>query len=157
VRRCAAAFYVAPQQKISEHPFRYITKTSFVWSLIAPERIAHILCCFPEASVEGPSQRKGRNMLITRTRAIAAATAAALALTSLAATPASARPYYHHRGVGGAAVLGAVAGLFGTIATIAAREHYERHYGYGAYGPYAAPPPPAPYGYGYGPAPYEPY
>jgi len=96
-------------------------------------------------------------MLINRTRAIAAATAVALALTSLA-TPASARPFYHHRGAGGAAVLGAVAGLFGTIAAVAAREHYERNYGYGAYGPYyAPPPPPAPYGYGYGPAPYEPY
>ena len=38
-------------------------------------------------------------------------------------------------------VLGAVAGLFGTIATLAARDHYERHYGYGyGYGPYAPPP-----------------
>jgi len=84
-------------------------------------------------------------MRITRNRAIVAA---AIALTSTAAvTPASARPYYHHRGVGGAAVLGAVAGLFGTIATLAARDHYERHYGYG-YG-YAPPP----YGY-YGPGPY---
>jgi hypothetical protein len=93
-------------------------------------------------------------MRITRNRAIAAATAAAIALTSLAATPASARPYYHHRGIGGAAVLGAVAGLFGTIATLAARDHYERQYGYG-YGPYYAPPP-APYGY-YGHGPYYRY
>jgi hypothetical protein len=91
-------------------------------------------------------------MRITRHRAIAAATAAAIALTSLAVTPASARPYYHHRGVGGAAVLGAVAGVFGTIAALAARDRYERHY---AYGPYYAPPP-APYGY-YGPGYYGRY
>lgn len=85
-------------------------------------------------------------MRITRNRAIAAATAAAIAFTSLAATPAAASPY-HHRGAGNAIVLGAVAGLFGTIAALAARDHYARHYGYGPhYGPYA-PPPPARYGY----------
>jgi hypothetical protein len=90
-------------------------------------------------------------MRITRNRAIAAATAAAIALTSMAVTPAAASPYRSHRGPGGAAVLGAVAGLFGTIAAIAAHDHYARHYGYGPYyGPYAPPPPPVPYGaYGY--------
>ena len=87
-------------------------------------------------------------MRITRHRAIAAATAAAIAISSLAISPASARPY-HHRSAGGAAVLGAVAGVFGTIAALAARDRYERHYGYGPY--YA--PPPAPYGY-YGSGPY---
>jgi hypothetical protein len=79
---------------------------------------------------------------------MAAATAAAIALTSLGmtATSAEARSYRHyHRGPGGAVVLGAVAGLFGTIATLAARDHYYRHYGYGPY--YGQP---APYGY-YGP------
>jgi hypothetical protein len=88
-------------------------------------------------------------MRITRHRVLAAATAAAIALTSLAATPASAQPYRFHRGPGGALVLGAVAGLFGTIAALAARDHYVHQYGYGPYGaPYA--PPPAPYGtYGY--------
>jgi hypothetical protein len=45
-------------------------------------------------------------------------------------------------------VLGAVAGVFGTIAALAARDRYERHYGYSGYGPYYAPPP-APYGHGY--------
>jgi len=92
-------------------------------------------------------------MRITRHRVIAAATAAAIAHSSQAVSPASARPY-HHRGAGGAAVLGAVAGVFGTIAALAARHRYERDYGYGPY--YA--PPPAPYGYGYyGPDPYGRY
>jgi hypothetical protein len=81
-------------------------------------------------------------MAITRNRAIAAATAAAIALTSLAVTPASAHSYRYHRGAANAAVLGAVAGLFGTIATLAARDHYYRHYGYYRpyYRPYAPPP-----------------
>jgi hypothetical protein len=87
-------------------------------------------------------------MRITRNRAIAAATAAAIALTSMVVTPAAANPYHYHRGPGGAEVLGAVAGLFGTIAAIAAHDHYVRRYGYGPCdGPYAPPPPPVPYGY----------
>ena len=89
-------------------------------------------------------------MRITRHRAIAAATAAAIALTSMAITPASAGPYRHYnRGAGNAAVLGAVAGVFGLIATLAARKHYEHQYGYGGYAPA-----PAPYGYYGGPRPY---
>ena len=60
-------------------------------------------------------------MRLTRPRAIAAATAAAIALTSMAVTPASAGSYRHyHRGAGNAAVLGAVACVFGLIATLAA-------------------------------------
>jgi hypothetical protein len=65
-------------------------------------------------------------MFTTRHRAIAAATAAAIALSSMAITPAAAGPYrYSHRGGGNAAVLGAMAGVFGAIALLAARSHQE--------------------------------
>ena len=91
-------------------------------------------------------------MRITRHRAIAAVAAAAIAISSLAVSPASARPYHHHRSAGGVAGRGAVAGVFGTFAALAARDRYERLFGYGPY--YA--PPPASYGY-YGPGPYGRY
>ena len=59
---------------------------------------------------------------------------------------------HYHRGAGNAAVLGAVAGVFGAIALLAARDHYERQYGYAATAIRAYAPPPAPYGaYGHGP------
>ena len=74
-------------------------------------------------------------MLITKTRAISAAIAAALALTTFAATPASARPW--HRG--DAAAIAAFAGIAGTIAALAARDRYRD-------GPYVAAP--GPYYYG---------
>jgi hypothetical protein len=109
-------------------------------------------------------------------RAIAAAAAAAIALTSVALTPATAAPaakqQAHQQTMGSSqatdfsarrraprnhavdrAVLGAVAGLFGTIAVMAARDRYERRYRYGYYGnPYYGPPP---YAYRHGP--YYPY
>ncbi len=70
-------------------------------------------------------------------RAIAAAVAASIALP-LGLTPAAAEPLYgppiaappvtevHYRN-DGAAALGAFAAIAGTIATIAAAEHYRRH------------------------------
>ena len=74
-------------------------------------------------------------MRITRHRAIAAATAAAIALSSLASLRRSAGPYRHyHRGGGNAAVLGAVAGVFGLSRRWRRGDHYERQYGYGGYG-----------------------
>jgi hypothetical protein len=96
---------------------------------------------------------------------IAVASATAIALTTLSFSTAIAAPVSKHQSVAAAsnvdfnsrrrhhrgdrAVLGAVAGIFGTIATLAARDRYYRHYGYGPYyAPYA--PPPAPFGY-YGP------
>jgi nicotinic acid phosphoribosyltransferase len=116
-------------------------------------------------------------MRIRSHRAVAAAAAAAIALTSVAFTPAVAAPASKQQSVAAfqstdfssrrraprhraadRAVLGAVAGLFGTIAVLAARDRYERHYGYGYYGgPYYARPyyGPAPYAYRY--RPYYPY
>jgi hypothetical protein len=91
-------------------------------------------------------------MRITRNGAIAAAAAVAIALTSVA-TPASAGRYNRHRSAGNAAVLGAVAAVFGTIAAVAAQRQYERRYRYQAYDPYYGPPP-APYRHHYG---YRPY
>ncbi len=77
---------------------------------------------------------------------IAAALATAVVIGSLGINSAEARPRHYHRG--NAAAVGAVIGLFGTIAAIAAADSYrDRYYGGGYYGPYA-------YGPGYGYAPY---
>jgi hypothetical protein len=104
------------------------------------------------------------------TRLIAIATAAVMGLTTFSITPASAAPVPKkqaqtapdsvtdisaHRRYrrGNAAVVGAAAAIFGTIATIAAANAYrDRHrhhyYGYGPYyRPYYAP-------YAYAPHPY---
>ena len=95
-------------------------------------------------------------MRITRHRAIAAATAAAIALSSMAITPASAGPYRHyHRGAGNAAVLGAVAGVFGLIADAGGAQPLRAPVRLRRTAPYA--PPPAPYGYYGGPRPYYGY
>jgi len=87
-------------------------------------------------------------MSIKTNRAIAAAAAASIALTTLTLAPASAAPLTEvsYRHDGGAAALGAFAAIAGTIASIAAAEHY-RHQYYEpspyAYGPV--------YPYGYAP------
>jgi hypothetical protein len=75
-------------------------------------------------------------------RMIAVASAAALVFTSFAVTPASA----HHWHRGNAAVLGAVLGVFGTVAALAAADRYDHYYGYPYYD--------GPYGYYYGGGPY---
>jgi hypothetical protein len=94
-------------------------------------------------------------MRIQSKRAIAAAAAVVIALTSfeiapaMAASPQSKRPEAathidglevsarrrHRRHRGDAAMLGAVATVFGTIATLAARDRYRKRY-YGYYGPH---------------------
>jgi hypothetical protein len=72
-------------------------------------------------------------MRINTRRFAAAAIAGILALSAIGLTPAEAHRWYR----GDAAVLGAVAGLFGTIAVLAARDQYRDYYGcYGCYGPY---------------------
>ena len=89
-------------------------------------------------------------------RLIAVALAAAVTLTSVAVTPASAQRHWHR---GDRAFLGAVLGVFGTIAAVAAANRYrDRNYYYGGpYGPYAYYDEPygyaVPYGY-YGGGPY---
>lgn len=98
---------------------------------------------------------------------IAAALAAALALTSLNLSPAQAAPrnsgqpeaaqgtattttdfsaHRRHHRRGNAAALGAAIGVFGAIAALAARDRYRDNYYYRDpyYGPYYG----APYGYG---------
>jgi hypothetical protein len=99
----------------------------------------------------------GTDMQKKSHRVIAAAAAAAIALTSFAAVPASAAPRgvtkhhvtRHHvvRRNGNAAAFGIFAAALGTIATLAARDQY---YDNGYYGPRYYAPYPA-YGYGYGP------
>jgi hypothetical protein len=89
-------------------------------------------------------------------RVIAAAAAAAIALTSLGTVSASAAsrgvtrhhaPVHHvyRRGGGNAAAFGLFAATLGTIATLAARDRYydDGYYGRPYYAPYPA------YGYGY--------
>jgi len=85
-------------------------------------------------------------MRINVRRSIVAALVGVLALSTIAATPAEAHRW--HRG--NAAVLGAVLGVFGTIAVLAARDRYRDDY-YGCYGCYYGGPVyayPGPYYYG---------
>ena len=86
-------------------------------------------------------------MRTTLRRIAGAALAGILAFGAAGLTPAEA-----HRWHGGdAAVLGAVAGLFGTIAVLAARDRYRDYYDcYGCYGgPYYGYSGPYAYGRGY--------
>jgi len=101
--------------------------------------------------------------MFTKTnRTIAAAAAASIALTTLTLAPAAAAPFYgpglsapagvtevgyRRHGGGAAAALGAFAAIAGTIASIAAAEHYRHRYYDGPY-PYAYEPA---YPYGYAP------
>jgi hypothetical protein len=92
-------------------------------------------------------QSRRMTMRTTIRRFAVAALAGVIAFSAIGLTPAEARRW--HRG--DAAVLGAVAGIFGTIAVLAARDRYRDDY-YGCYrcggGYYAAPYAYAPrYGY----------
>jgi hypothetical protein len=164
-----------------EYLFRYITKTSFAKALF--RRNVRLRFQLISRCSKGDANMKGSTMCKQSNRVIAAATAAAIALTSASFAPAvaapasgkspaaatagdvefSSRKRVRHRG--NRAALGAVMGVFGTIAAIAAanaaRDRYERHYFRGYYGPYGY----GPYGYGpygayppgYHPPVYEPY
>jgi hypothetical protein len=104
-------------------------------------------------------------MSVKTTRIIAAATAAAIALTAVNLVPASAAPVSSKPSVAKAggleisarrrnhhanrAVLGAVLGLFGTVAALAARDRYGRYHYYTGYGPYYGPYPAPRYVYPY--------
>jgi hypothetical protein len=79
-----------------------------------------------------------------RNRAIAAVTAAAIALTTAAVTPANAGPRYYPRGNGNAAAASIMLGIIGAVGAYAAAREYrkaqeDRYYN----GPYGGP-----YGYG---------
>jgi hypothetical protein len=120
-----------------------------------------ILGCAP---LNGQVSQKGRMIMNTKTPCVVAATLmTALALTSLDIVPAKAAgpspaaqgntgtvemSAHRHWRRGNAAVLGAVAGLFGTIAVLAANDRYRDDYYYGS--PYYRP-------YGYGGPYYAPY
>lgn len=83
---------------------------------------------------------------------IAAGLAAIVLVGSVGVNSAEARSRYHHSRAN-AAALGAVLGVFGTIAALAARDRYRDryYYGPGPYygGPYAYAPPPRYYYYGH--------
>jgi len=89
-------------------------------------------------------------MRIHLRRVAVAALAGILAFGTIGVGPAQARHWHRAN----AAVLGAVAGLFGTIAVIAATQRYRDAYYdcYDCYGPYTYYPTPYAYGpaYGYG-------
>jgi hypothetical protein len=73
---------------------------------------------------------------------IAAALAAAVVLSTISFNAAEARPRHYNRG--NAAAVGAIVGLFGTVAALAAADSYRDRYYYGG-GPYYGA-----YGPGYG-------
>jgi hypothetical protein len=112
------------------------------------------------------NEQKGSDIMRTNTkRSVATALAGALALTTMNLAPAqaaaakgtqakaatttfSARRHWHH---GNDAALGAVAGMFGVIAGLAAADAYRNDY-YGYYGaPYYGYPSPYYGSYGYAP------
>ena len=91
-----------------------------------------------------------RGMFSSVGRPVLMAAVAALALSAIAPTTASARPYHHgFRGGGGAASAAAFAGIVGTgLAIAASRPGYDSYDGY--YGPAPVYGGPAYYGGGYG-------
>jgi hypothetical protein len=93
------------------------------------------------------SSRRRKTMRTTLRRFAVAALAGIIAFSAIGLTPAEAR----HWRRGDAAVLGAVAGIFGTIAVLAARDRYrDDYYGcYGCGGPYYGGPGPYAYAPGY--------
>ena len=89
-------------------------------------------------------------MLNIRSRAIAAVTAAAIALTTVAITPANAG-YRRNYAAGNAAAASIMLGIIGAVGAYAAAREYRkaqeyRYYDGGRYGPYGYG---GPYRYGY--------
>ena len=87
-------------------------------------------------------------MLNNRNRAIAAVTAAAIALTTVGVTSANAGPRHYYRHNNGAAAAGIMLGIIGAVGAYAAAREYRKAQEYRYYnGPYGYGGPYRTYGY----------
>lgn len=129
-----------------EQSFRYITKTSFYDVRCSPGLIPILFA--DSVSIERRAGTKGKFMFNICNRAIAAVTAAAIALGTIAVNSANAGPRYRsYRSDAAAASI--MLGIIGAVAAYAAAREYRkaqearyRYYGRGYYDGF--------YRYGYG-------